>query len=109
MMHLIIEKTLDEIKAITPKNDTLFNNFNKFLNILDFIIKKIKSSFSGDFRFSISLKFKGNKIENSIFQIDCKYELVINEEDIPEFVDLNILEKNPVEGLNYVLSEIKWE
>ena len=64
--NLIIEKSLDEIKAITPKNVILINNFNKFLNILEFIIKKIKSGFSANFRFLIALI--SNILEKSYFK-----------------------------------------
>ena len=101
----ISNKTLEEIKEIAPKNNIIKNNFNEWLNNLNFFIKKIKSEYFLNFDFTIIFEFKGGTMKNSIIQIDCKYKLFLNR-DLIYFEDDNILEKKNMDGLYYLLNKI---
>ena len=104
----IIEKSLDEIKAIIPGNDILKNNYAKFLNVLKIIIEKIKSDCVGDFGFATTFEFKGGTIQNSIFQIECMCNLEVNKRNSTYCLGNNIIEHEPTIGLYYLLGEINY-
>ena len=76
---------------------------------MDQIIERIKADFKRNFSFTITLSFTANGMENSIFNIECKYNLEIKNENIPEFKDSDILRKELSEGINYVINEVKGE
>ena len=97
----------EQIKKIIPENDILKDNYTKFLHILDQIIERIKADFKRNLSFTITLTFVANGMENSIFNIECKYNLEINNENIAELKDKDILKKGLDEGFNYIINEIK--
>ena len=98
---------LNQIKTIIPENEILKDNFINFLKNLEQIIKKIKDEISANFNFKITLIFKVNRVKDSIFHIDCTYKLDIKNENIPEFIDYDILNNGLGEGFSYIINEIK--
>ena len=99
---------LEYYKNLPVQNDIVKVNYTKFMDILYKILERIKVEFSGIFDFAITLIFIANRqIVDSIFQIECTYKLEINNENIPEFKDNNILNKELVQGLNFIINEIE--
>ena len=99
----------EKIKQFIPENEILKDNYKKFLNFLEQILERIKAECSKNISFKITLTFSSNEVKNSIFNIECKYNLDINNEHIPQFKDVNILKKGLGEGYNYIINEIKGE
>ena len=50
---------------------------------MDQIIERIKADFESNFSFTITLTFVANGMENLLFNIECKYNLEIKNENIP--------------------------
>ena len=98
----------ETIKGFESDNSILNNNYKKFLNFLNVIINGIKSKFSNDFNFKVTLEFKTDSVERNIFQINCKYQLEIPFEDLTTFRDSDILDdkKEEIKGFNCLISEI---
>ena len=109
----IIEKiSLDEIEKYTSENEILNNNYKIFIKVFKLIIDRIKEATSkiSDIRFIVTLTFIGNRIKNSIFQMDCIYKidkLEKNNKNAPDFQDSNILEIDPSVGIGFIADEIK--
>ena len=102
--------SLDEIEKYTSENEILNNNYKKFIKVFQLIINKIKEEISGNNSFIVTLIFIGNTIKNSIFQMDCTYKLnklEKNNKNAPDFIDNNILETDPFDGINFLIEEIK--
>jgi hypothetical protein len=105
-----IEKfSFDDIKkkfSSNPDVKFLEENYIKFIDFLNKIIKKIESEFSFRYKFKFTLQFKTNFIENHKFKIDCIYTAYIPNEDFLEYKDENIIEKGASNGITLLLSEI---
>ena len=65
------------------------------------ILERIKAECSQNISFKITLIISSNKVKNSIFNIESKYNLEINNEQISQFKDVNILKKGLGKGFNY--------
>ena len=98
--------SLDEIKTFTSENEILNNNYKKFLKVFENIIDKIKEGIFVDIDFTLTLIFIGNKVESSIFQIDCTYKLKKKYGEF-EYIDNNILETEVLNGIGFLIEEIK--
>ena len=101
--------TIDEIKNMTSKDESLNKNYKQFLKVLETIISRIKKEFSFRYKLRIILNFKTIAIENAQFKIKCNYTVEIPNEKPFDYKDENILEKELTAGFPYLLNEINNE
>ena len=101
--------TIDAIKNLTAEDETLKDNYKKFLSVLESIINRIKNEFSFQYKLKIILKFRTSDIQNSKFIIRCISIAEIPGEEPFEFKDENILENGMTNGFQYLLSEVNNE
>ena len=101
--------TIDAIKNLTAEDETLKDNYKKFLIVLESIINRIKNEFSLQYKLKIILKFRTTDIQNSKYIIKCIYKVEIPGERPLEFKDENILENGLTNGFPYLLNEINNE
>ena len=99
--------TIDEVKKLTSNNEVIMNNYKKLLSVLSRIEEEIEKEFNFNYKITVTLNFKTNSINNSIFNIRCTYNLIIPHENKPfEYADDNIIEKGLSSGLGYLIGEI---
>ena len=101
--------TIDEIKKLTAKDETLKESYKKFLSVLESIINRIKNEFSLQYKLKIILKFRIIDIQNSKYIIKCTSVAKIPGEKDSEYSDENILENGLTFGFPYLLNEINNE
>ena len=105
-------KTMKEIKIeeikkmeIPKKFDYLQYNYVKFIEVLQNFEYSIKKQFVHKYKFKIELNFimKPAKYRtNSIFEIDCRYNLEIPYQQKMMFVDENILNGEPTGSTGFL-------
>ena len=101
--------TIDKIKNITTKDESLNKNYKKFLNVLETVISRINNEFHFQYKLKINLNFKTIDIKNSQFIIECYYRADIPTEKPCYYKDENILENGFTSGFPYLLNEINNE
>jgi len=107
---MIKEKiTIEEVNKATSNNNVLRENYKNFLSFLETINKRIIDEFSFKYKLKITLNFKTNNVDNSIFNITCNYIVEIPNESPYHFRDENILVNRSYLGLMYLLEEINNE
>ena len=98
----------DEIRNFTCKNKNIDNNFKNLIEFLNSFQSRIISSYANDFTFSVTLNFRSNTVNLSVFLVDCSYLLEITDEDPMEFKDEDIFNTNEVNqnGFLSLINEI---
>ena len=98
----------DEIRNFTCENKNIDNNFKNLIEFLNSFQSRIISSYANDFTFSVTLNFRSNTVNLSVFLVDCTYLLEITDEDPMEFKDEDIFNTNEVNqnGFLSLINEI---
>ena len=98
----------DEIRNFTCKNKNIDNNFKNLIEFLNSFQSRIISSYANDFTFSVTLNFRSNTVNSSVFLVDCTYLLEITDEDPMEYKDEDIFNTNEVNqnGFLSLINEI---
>ena len=103
----IENKTIEEIKNATTRNEKLLNNYKKFLSFLDKFESSLPNEFNNNYKLKITLNFETQNINiNKDFIISCIYDLEIPGEDSEQYRDDNILTNGIGEGFQFMLNEI---
>ena len=98
----------NEIRNFTCENKNIDNNFKNLIEFLNSFQSRIISSYANDFTFSVTLNFRSNTVNLSVFLVDCTYLLEITDEDPMEFKDEDIFNTNEVNqnGFLSLINEI---
>jgi hypothetical protein len=96
---------IDTFKNNKSKDETINNNYKKFLLIFNEIQNRIKNEYTKDYPFDVILNFK--KYYQDLKNVmKCEYILKIpNKKDL-SFKDENILNDQLNDGLPFLISEI---
>ena len=102
------KQNYDEIRNFTCENKNIDNNFKNLIEFLNSFQSRIISSYANDFTFSVTLNFRSNTVNLSVFLVDCTYLLEITDEDPMEFKDEDIFNTNEVNqnGFLSLINEI---
>ena len=102
------KQNYDEIRNFTCENKDIDNNFKNLIEFLNSFQSRIISSYANDFTFSVTLNFRSNTVNLSVFLVDCTYLLEITDEDPMEFKDEDIFNTNEVNqnGFLSLINEI---
>ena len=98
----------DEIRNFTCENKIINNNFKNLIEFLNSFQNRIISSYTNDSTFSVTLNFRSNTVDSSVFLVDCTYLLEITDEDPMEYKDEDIFNTNEVNqnGFLSLINEI---
>ena len=70
-------KTIEEIRNSTTKDERLSNNYKKFLSFLNKFESSLSKEFINNYKLKINLNFETQNIDNNNFIITCLYEVEI--------------------------------
>ena len=70
-------KTIEEIRNSTTKDERLSNNYKKFLSFLNKFESTLSKEFINNYKLKINLNFETQNIDNNNFIITCLYEVEI--------------------------------
>ena len=101
---------IDDIKKISPTDEKLNTNFQKFMEFLENIETELKSRYKSEKSINIEIKFtlvNSYTVNNSNYNISCNYN--INDENIEEkeFTDEDFLNNTNHNGLNFLINALE--
>ena len=103
-----INKTINEIEAITSNNEVLNNNYIKFKEVLNKFEKRIRNGLQRNGEFKILINFTSSDFyKHNLLNLSCNYTLIVPGERDLSYEDTNILLDGGLnDGIFFLLEEM---